>query len=327
MSSIREVAKLAGVSPSTVSRVMNGTANVDTQKKQRVLVAIQETGFRPNELARSLYKKSSKIIGVVIPTLENPFFNEMARIIEEEAYLQGYRFTFCNSNNDVAKEIDNIRVMTQMNADGMILMTNNEAIWDEVQDYKIPIVIMDRQLSGNHELACIQSDHYQGACLAIRHLIACGCKQIVNMRASQLLSSGRQRYKGYVDVCQEYNMPINYVECSYDYESGVDAAHQILKIYPNVDGIIAGNDMVALAVYKVLQQRGYRIPEDIQLIGFDDISLSSRVTPELTTISQPIREMGTLAARTIIDHVNGRKILKEKIFDVKLVKRETTRLP
>lgn len=325
MSNIREVAKLAGVSPSTVSRVMNGTANVNTEKKQRVLKAIDETGFRPNELARSLYKKSSKIIGAIVPTNENPFFIEMIKAIEEQVYIQGYRFMICNSGNNAEKELDNIRVLEQLHADGMIFMTSNEKVWQEVKKSQLPVVVIDRQLEEGGELAYIQADHHKGGRIATEHLLQCGCKNIVYMRGPQNFSSGRQRFGGYQDVCTEYDIPIQYVESSYDYQQGYQSIQQLIKKYPRVDGIIASNDITAIAAYKYLHQQGYQVPEDIQLIGFDNISLSWQVTPELTTISQPIGEMGALAAQLIIDNVEGRKINRGNMFDIALIQRETTK--
>ena len=123
MAGIRDVARLAGVSPSTVSRVMNGTAHVEEDKKQKVLAAIQETGFKPNELARALFKQSSKIIGVIVPNIENPFFNELAKAVEEEAYRNGYKILLCNSNNNTEKELLNIQMLGRMKADGVIIVT------------------------------------------------------------------------------------------------------------------------------------------------------------------------------------------------------------
>ena len=120
MASIREVARIAGVSPSTVSRVMNGTANVEENKREKVLRAIEETGFKPNELARALYKKSSRIIGIIVPNIENAFFGELARAAEEEAYRNGYKVLLCNSNNNTEKELLNIHILDQMKADGII---------------------------------------------------------------------------------------------------------------------------------------------------------------------------------------------------------------
>lgn len=325
MASIREVAKLAGVSPSTVSRVMNNTANVDEEKKQRVLAAIEKTGFKPNELARALFKKSSKIIGVIVPTIENPFFNEMAKAIEEEAYKNGYRILLCNSNSDVEKEEMNVQMLSQMNADGLILMAHSDKIGPVIEECKLPVVIVDRMLAGDGGIAHVESDHYTGGILATEHLIECGCKNIVCIRAPQELSSGKKRYQAYKDVCAKYSIKEQCVDCKYSYTAGLVAAEEILQKYPDVDGIIANNDMVAISVYKVLQNNGYNVPEDIQLIGFDNIRFSRLVTPEISTITQPIKEMGKLAVQIIIDHINGIAYKKDHMFEVSLVERQTTK--
>ena len=124
MATIREVAKLAGVSPATVSRVMNGTANVDDEKRNRVLSAIEKTGFQPNQLARALFKNSSGLVGLIVPNIDNPFFSELARIIEEEAFNRGYHIVLCSSGNNTDKEQSNIRMLSQMKADGIILMAS-----------------------------------------------------------------------------------------------------------------------------------------------------------------------------------------------------------
>lgn len=166
MASIREVAKIAGVSPATVSRVMNGTANVDEEKKQRVLEAIQETGFKPNELARALFKKSSKIIGMIVPNIENPFFSEIAKAVEEEAFQNGYKMLLCNSANNPKKERMNIQMLVQMQADGIVIMTNSDRTGKKIAECGLPVVVMDRKLSKGREIAFIESDHYKGGKLA-----------------------------------------------------------------------------------------------------------------------------------------------------------------
>ena len=160
MTSIREVAKIAGVSPATVSRVMNGTANVDERKKQRVLEAIEKTGFRPNELARALYKKSSRMIGVIVPDIENPFFSELSKAAEEQAYRTGYRILLCNSDDDPQKEMMNIQMLVQMKADGIIITTNCDSTSQVLEDCPIPVVVVDRKLKGKSGTAFIEADHY-----------------------------------------------------------------------------------------------------------------------------------------------------------------------
>ena len=325
MVSIREVAKKAGVSPATVSRVINGTANVDPVKKELVLAVIEETGFIPNELARALYKKSSRIIGVIVPNIENAFFGELARAIEEEAYKSNYRILLCNSQNNTEKEILNIQALNQLNADGIIIMTNSENLASQIDRCKVPFVILDRKIEGLNEIAFIEANHYKGGRMAMEHLIACGCKNIVCMRGPQKYSSGQQRFKGYQDVCREQGLAERWLDCDYDYEEGLRVAELLLEKYPDVDGILACNDMVAIATYKILLNKGLRVPEDVQLMGFDNIRFSRLFAPEFSTIIQPIREMGTLAAQVIIDYANGEAIKKENLFDVSLVERQTTK--
>ena len=325
MVSIREVAKKAGVSPSTVSRVMNGTARVDEDKRERVLKAIEETGFRPNELARALFKKSSKIIGVIVPNIENPFFNELAKAIEEEAYRNGFRILLCNSNNDSEKERSNIQMLNQMNADGIIIMSNSNATGACIKDSNVPVVVLDRMISGNNGIANIGSDHYHGAVLAMEHLLSCGCQNIVCMKGPQDVSSGKLRYNGYRDTSRKYQLKEQVIDCDYSYESGLSAALQMLEKYPAVDGIIASNDMAAIAIYKVLLGKGIRVPEDIQLVGFDNIRFSRLFTPEFTTVAQPIMQMGRLAAQIIVKYGKGEAFEKENLLEVTLIERQTTR--
>ena len=324
MTSIRDVAKLAGVSPSTVSRVMNGTAKVDEEKMQRVLNAISETGFKPNEVARSLFKKSSRLIGVIAPDIENPFFTEMAKAIEGEAYAQGYRMTLCYSENKPEKEKESIRMLSRMNADGIILMTNNEEIDAEVEKCDIPLVVVDRRIHAKGELAFVEADHYEGGKLATRHLIQCGCRNIVNISGPQKYSSARDRYRGYVDTCKQYGHKVQNLECEYNFQQGLLVAEEILAKYPAVDGIISCNDMVAISAYKILRRHGYHVPEDVQLIGFDNVALAHLMTPELTTIQQPVAEMGRTAVQCIICYATGAEVIRENKFPVTLIKRETT---
>ncbi len=324
MISIRDVAKMAGVSPSTVSRVMNGTAKVNEEKRQRVLNVIKETGFKPNETARSLYKKSARIIGVILPNIQNPFFNGMAQAIEEEAYSRGYRLMLCNSDNNLEKEKNNIDLLSRMNADGIILLTNQDGIRETIEKCKVPVVILDREVKADNQVACIRSDHYKGGRLAAEHLVRCGCRKIVNMRGDQALSSARDRFEGYLEICRKYEMAPCYIDCRYSFREGLKKTEEILKLYPDVDGIIAGNDMVAMSVYKVLSKKGYRVPEDVQIIGYDNISLSELMTPELTTIAQPISDMGRASARALIDYVEQKSNEDNYHFDVELIQRDTT---
>ena len=325
LASIREVAKRAGVSPATVSRVINGTARVDEEKRERVEKAIEETGFRPNELARALYRKSSKIIGVIVPDIENPFFSELAKAIEKEAYEQEYRILLCNSDDQKEKELANLQMLAQLQADGVILMTNTGEKSQSYEAVSMPIVFVDRRLDEMGQTSVIEADHYAGGKLAAEHLIACGCRKITCIRGPQELSSGKKRYEGYREVCRQYSMKERFVDSTYKYEDGAKAAEEVLRRYPDTDGIIACNDMTAVSVYKVLQKRGYRVPDDIQIIGFDGVKFGRFLTPELTTVAQPIKEMGKCAVQMILGTVKELPRDREMKFPMMLIKGETTK--
>ncbi len=323
MASIRDVAKMANVSPATVSRVMNGTANVDEEKKRRVEAAIKETGFVPNEVARSLFKKSAKLIGLILPSIENPFFAQLAGAIERKADKHGFRLVLCNTGSSVDKEKAALQMLTSMNADGIILTTSNDEIREYTAKCNIPVIVTDRSFNGGDTLRYVHTDHYQGGRMAAEHLIKKGCKSIVCIKGQQEISSAKDRYEGYRDVCKEKGIKEQTVDCAYDFEQGMKVTEELLEQFKDVDGIIACNDMVAISAYKVLHKKGIKVPEQIQLIGFDDIALAKLMTPELTTISQPVEEIGAKAAELIIlKDDEGRQ---EYIFEAKLVERETTK--
>lgn len=324
MATIREVAQLAGVSPATVSRVMNGTAKVDEEKRRRVEAAIRETGFMPNKLARALFKNSSGLIGLIVPNIDNPFFNEIAKAIEEEAYNRGLHIVLCSSGNNTQKEADNIHMLEQMKADGIILITNGDHTGRMIEKCSLPVIVVDRHIADCGEIAHIEADHYKGGKLAAEILVNCGCRSIVCLRGPQEFTSGRLRYQGYCDVCRENGIPERYVDTKYSFESGIMAAYEMLERFPKVDGIVAANDMVAISSYKVLRSKGIRVPEDIQIVGFDDIRFSSLISPAVTTIHQPITEMGKRAVEIIFQYAEGKGYSEKNVFDVYLVERETT---
>lgn len=324
MTSIREVARLAGVSPATVSRVMNGTANVNEEKKKRVLRAIAETGFVPNEVARSLFRKSAKIIGLVLPDIENPFFTQLAGAIEKEADRNGYRVLLYNTGDDFEKEKMALQMLTSMNADGVIFTRTNDMMLPFLEEAAIPVVVTDTVFKNGNFCACVHCDYYEGGRLAAQHLLDCGCERIACLKGPSTHSSARERYDGYRAVCRENGLKERVVETEYNFSKGLTATEELLEKYPDVDGIVACNDVVAFSAYKILHRHHILVPDQVQLVGYDGISLSSLMTPELTTITQPIEEIGMKAANLII-HSNLQDISRQNyILPVSLIERETT---
>ena len=323
MPSIKDVAALANVSPATVSRVMNGTAKVDEEKRERVLKAIQETGCVPNEAARTLFKRSAKIIGLVLPSIENPFFTQFSGAVERTADAHGYKVVLFNTDGEIEKEKNILQMLSAMNADGIILTTSSEGVDSDIQNCTIPVVVTDRLTKKKVADAYVHCDHYRGGRLAAEHLIENGCKHIVCLRGKQDISSARERYLGCKDMCSERDIKVQVIDCDYSFEAGVKATEEMLKTYPDADGIVACNDMVAISAYKVLHQSGIKVPEQIQLIGYDNIQLSELMTPELTTIAQPIEEIGRKAVELVLQKKENDE--KEYILEPKLIIRETTK--
>ena len=322
---ISDIARMAGVSSATVSRVINGTAKVSGEKAKRVEKAIRETGFKPNEIARSLYKKSSRLIGYIVPSILNIFLNEIGRAVEDEAFRNGYKMILCNSDENPEKEAAYINMLTGMNADGIIITANNEHLDEEIRNCPIPIVALDKNIGARYT-ASVQSDNYTGGRIATEHLIECGCKKIVLMRGPQQYSSSQQRFLGYVDVCNEHQMQPLFVNSQYSYDAGIRSSFELFERYPDADGILASSDMVAFALYKVLSEQGRQIPDDVMIVGYDNIGLSRLMIPALTTVSQPIEEIGRLCAKLIIEQTERGEIEKrENILPVTLEIRQTTK--
>ena len=325
MISIREVARLAGVSASTVSRVINGTAKVEPEKKARVLQVIEETGFVPNEVARTLFRKSAKTIGLIVPSIRNPYFTELASHIDAYALQSGFRPFLCNTGYDPEKEKAAVQMLVSMNADAIIVASCSEHLQETLNNCPIPVVALDAALYGTDVEACIYCDYYEGARMSTEYLIEKGCQNIVCIKGPQHRYSARARYQGYLDVCRERNLPEQTVDCDYDFDRGIAMTEELLRTYPDVDGIIACNDIVAISTYKVLYKKNMSVPEQVQLIGFDDISFASLLSPELTTICQPIKEMAEKAVELVVNNELTGMTGGKFIFPVALAARQTTK--
>lgn len=325
MVNIREVARIAGVSPATVSRVINGTAKVSADKRARVLEAIAQTDFVPNEVARSLFRKSAKLIGLIVPSITNPYFTQVASVIEQIAYDNGYRVFLCDARDDADKEQAAIQSLVSMNADGIIIASAHEATAQYVDMCQIPVVALDTLFPTKNVTAYVCCDYYGGGRMATEYLLETGCQRIVCIKGPQRTISARARYEGYRDVCRARGIQECTVDSDYDFHAGLTMTEQMLELYPDVDGIVACNDVVALSIYKILHRRNISVPDQVQLIGFDDISWSSLFTPALTTISQPIGQMAARAMDLIIHPENTQEKGVEIVYPVQLTIRETTK--
>jgi LacI family transcriptional regulator len=323
----KDVARLAGVSRSTVSLVLNKVSNVKIapETREKVLKAARELNYHPNVLAQSLKTNRSKIIGLMIPSIANPFFPLIAQGVEEIAAENGYNVFLCNTFRDQAKEENYIRTFVGKQVDGIIIASSvgNSLILQEAQKRKIPIVTFDRKIE-NMGFDCIYFDNIKGGELAVDYLFSLGHRNIGFITTSTKTTSHGDRLTGYKNAHKKAGIAVNenYIRDDkylntvdksniYEMNIGLKLAAELLGRCPEVTAIFAVNDSVALGVIK-LSQNGMRIPEDLSVIGFDNISLAGIVTPRLTTIAQPMYQMGRQAAKLLITKIVRNKDEKKE---------------
>ncbi|WP_053364878.1 LacI family DNA-binding transcriptional regulator [Bacillus sp. FJAT-27245] len=324
MASIKEVAKYAGVSVATVSRVLNDKGYVSEEARKRVQKAIDELDYRPNAVARSLFKKTSKTIGLLVPDIVNPFFPELARAVEDTLSRLGYTVILCNTDENREKEQGYLEMMMQKYIDGMIVASNtlNAA---QVTKYNIPLVSIDREIS--KELPSIMVDNKKGASMAVSFLKKKGRKRIAHLRGPRYIPNAVERCAGYLEeVGHEPWFEETYIaDGNYDMKTSIQSTLRLLQRHPEIDAIFAGNDLSAIGAIKAIHKLGKEVPSDIAVVGFDGIMLSESTTPELTTVAQPIYELGELAATTLVKIIEQQPDMEHFYkLPVQLIERQST---
>jgi DNA-binding LacI/PurR family transcriptional regulator len=312
----KDVARLAGVSQSTVSLVLNHvtTVQIAAKTREKVLQAARELNYQPNVLAQSLKTNRSKIIGLLLPSITNPFFPSIAQGIEDFAVASGYNVFLCNTFRDQVKEENYVKTLISKQVDGIIFASSveNPLIFREAQKRKIPIVTFDRRIE-NNDFDCLQVDNIQGGEMAVNYLFSLGHRNIGFITTYMGTSGHIDRLTGYKNAYEKAGIAVNpnYIkddryqnkgmEDANDYEMNIGRklAADLLKQCPEVTAIFAVNDLIALGIIG-LRQQGIRIPEDLSVIGFDNINLAKIASPALTTIAQPTYQMGQQATKLLI---------------------------
>lgn len=323
MATIKDVSKIAGVTVTTVSRVLNNRGYISDATRKKVYEAMKELNYQPNELARSLYRRKSNILGLIIPKVSHPFFAELTNYIEYYAYEAGYKILICNSYQDSTKEKDYVEMLKRNQVDGIIMGSHTL----ETSDYLVPtlpIVAIDRNLSNN--IPYITSDNYKGGILATNLLIDRGCKKLAHISGPLILNTpANKRYQAFMDVVSDRKVDYVVKEAKLDiFESYVKLAYILFEEHPDIDGIFASSDMIAASIINVANIIGKEVPRDLKIVGYDDINLASFTVPPLTTIKQPIKEMGEAVVKTLINQIDGKAVDVENVLPISLVERKTT---
>lgn len=329
MATIKDVAKLAGVSVATVSRVINRNGYVNKETEEKIAACIKTLNFKPNSLARALTRKKTEMIALIIPDVTNPFFAELARAIEDTAASMGYTLILGNSYSIGENEMRYIEIFKDRYVDGIIFATHrlrtNEM--NELIHLGIPIVTLDRA-PNIEEFPSIYVNHYTGSVMGVEHLISIGCRQIAHITGPLHLRTSMERLKGYKDTLESHRLfhePL-IKEGDFTLECGLQATLELMAEFPEIDGIFAGNDLIAIGALKALLRLGKKVPDDVAILGFDGIRLSSVIEPEISTVAQPIDQMGQLAVYQLIRLIDNKEVSdrNSKELQAELIQRAST---
>lgn len=302
---IDDVAKLAGVSPTTVSRVLNNRGYISDRTKEKVQKAMSELNYFPNDVARSLFNKRSNLIGVILPTTSNPFFGELTFHLENICASKGYKLLVCNSLNRMDKEEKYLEMLLRNQVDGIIVGTHNRGILD-YHKQNLAVVAIDRYLS--ETVPVVSSDNYEGGKTATDLLVSKGCKRIVLIDGiGDLETPARLRRKAYEEMMVEIGRkPIVYeIPEVFDRESQQEVIAKLFAECPDVDGVFATNDIFAASFITMAKKMGKNVPEQIKVIGYDGTESVQAFLPELTTIQQPISAIAETALELLLKEIEG----------------------
>ncbi|WP_197046714.1 LacI family DNA-binding transcriptional regulator [Oceanobacillus salinisoli] len=327
MVNIRDVSKKAGVSVATVSRVLN---NKDVKKEtfEHVMSVMEEMKYKPNSVARSLSKKQTNTIALIFPVVSNPFFPKLASSIENEAHEKGYKVILCNTDDNPEKLRNFIDSINDGFADGVIFSSHllDEAGLNTLKNSGIPVVSIDRN-NFNNEFSSISVNNKMGGGLATEHLIEIGCKKIGHLRGPEDEITATNRYWGYRSVLKENGgMDPSLVALGYyTVEGGYQGMKELFIRHPDIDGVFAANDLTAIGAMKAAYEWNRKIPDDLSIVGFDGIDMVRYMIPSITTIQQPINEMGKLAVNELIRKIEEEdEEINNYELDVRLIQNDST---
>jgi len=309
MPTIRDVAKLAGVAPITVSRVINDTSYVSQETRKRVEAAIKVLGYVPNMLGPSLRFKQTMTLAMIITDITNPFWTTVTRGVEDVAQANGYSTILCNTDESVEKQKQYVQMLLRRRIDGILLVPASSSA-DPIrliQHQGIPVVVLDRMIP-DLDIDIVRADSQKGAYQLTQHLLSLGHRQITMLAGPQTVSTAVDRVNGFCQAMDEAGLEVRNTQIlwgNFTQESGYEMAQEALTATPRPTALFAANNFVAIGAMRASRDNSYRIPEDVALVSVDDIPPSFTVEPFLTVATQPAREMGKQAAGLLLDRIQG----------------------
>ena len=307
MTTLVEVARLAGVTAATVSNVLRGRGKVGAETRQRVLAAVEQTGYRPNLMARALVEGKPHTLALIVSSIANPFYPEFALEVERAARRLGYFLLVCNTNDDPAQERAYLDAVGGALAQGVIVMNGDSVQPAELVALRqrgVPVVLcMWERPQEPPALPCVAVDFYQAGVLAAEHLLKLGHKALGAIVASGPMGNHRWRYQGFADTVAKAGLPLQAAQVRFGHDSiddGRNAAHSLLAAQPQLTGLFVSNDLPAFGVLQAAAELGMDVPRDLSVIGVTDIQLAHQMRPALSTVAVPTAEAATLAVEMIM---------------------------
>ncbi len=333
MATMKDVADRARVSVSTISHVLNNTRKVSQDTRERVLAAVEELGYQQNLLARSLKTRRTFAIGLLISDIQNPFFTSVIRGVEDAALSGGYHLFLCNTDEDPGREAAYIRELVKKRVDGLILASaasrHNHA--GQLRLGSVPFVFMDREIEGI-EADAVRVDNRLGMKLIAEHLVSLGHEQIGMISGPLEKSSGYERYQGQKAALTEMQITLDDSLVrfgAFRLLSGQQAATELLRLPTPPTALVIANNQMTLGALLAIRELGLRVPQDVSVVGFDDMEWAPLANPPLTTLAQPTYEMGVRAVQMLLERIEGNaeERAKRLFMEPRLVIRDSTSPP
>ncbi len=310
MATIKDVAREAGVSVTTVSHVLNGTRHVSNDGRARVETAIRQLGYVPSAIARSLKSNHTRTLGMLIPNSSNPYFAEVVHSVENRCFGAGYNLILCNTHDEALRQSSYLQVLAERRIDGLIVVTTGQdaALARQLEGLGVPTVLVDREIEV-HQQPCdlVETAHREGGRMATRHLLWLGHRRIACIGGPQDLAPSTQRVEGWRDALAEAGVDGGGLLWHGDFtsQSGYEAMQSVLASPRPPTAVFVGNDLMAIGALCAVHERGLRVPEAMSIVGFDDIALAAFTSPPLTTVAQPKRQIGVAAVDMLLERIDG----------------------
>jgi LacI family transcriptional regulator len=327
---IKDVARRSGVSPMTVSRVINQSLRVSPVTRSRVEQAIAELGYVPSNLARGLSRKKTGTIALIVPDVANPFFTLIVRGAEDVARRAGYRVLLCDTRFDLTLEAEVIEEMIAHRVEGIVIAPVSDASKSQLKRlarFGVPFVLIDRTIPGV-EADVVLGDSTAGARSLVEHLIALGHRRIGMIVEDENVSTARERRAGYVEALVHAGIdpdPTLVVQAAADPQGGAAGMEKLLELAERPTGVFTVNNLVALGAIEAVRAAGLEVPDDVALVCYDDIEYASRLYPFLTVMLQPAETFGTLGTQLLFERIEGRRLdrIRKVVLPADFVVRES----